>query len=863
MATFFLQIVNMSIAAGWIVLAVVVLRLLLKKAPKWIAVLLWSIVAVRLVCPFSIESILSLLPSAETVSPTIMTDATPAIHSGLPLLNSVVNPVLQSSFAPDPNALHSANPLQIIVPVLSLVWIIGMAAMLTYTIISYLHIRHKVRTAVRLQENIFQSEQVISPFVLGFIRPKIYLPFDLKQQDLQHVIAHENAHISRKDHWWKPLGFLLLTLHWFNPLVWLAYLLLCNDIELACDEKVVKAMDVVQKADYSQALLTCSVNRRLLAACPLAFGEVGVKKRIKSVLHYKKPTFWLIIVAIITTLAVAVCFLTNPPTSENSSVSEIGGVDGPQNVTVTALEIQKLREKYPMYFEWDASHNLEIYIWQMSEENYSCVLLPKRSPTYTTEELWEYHKFATTMEEMRAIVAAAYIPPNHLDGVSIHPITMPHSSYAYTVDDAYCKKVTKLFWSSFPVAQVSGYSLLMDIADFDIDKDGKTERCFLRYGPTSGIFTFVFSVYEDNMFEYLNVFSMPHMDLRFEENDNGITQLVGTTDTTVRYMNMHVEDGNIVIESDEQDIAYWGTQGTYPPLIPQGNYSPTLVYETGSQQRSYYIHRNNIWETGGESPLFSVHYARLDHLQIHNGYLYFAVLYDGADEEFEICRMPLDGGEHTVIVDHTTFATKLSQHALRDFTVKNETLYIGMNFAFFSYDIQSKTATMVAEDAGIWQIHNDELYYIDHAYRTFTIYKTPLSGGEKQRVLGFGENEPTDKPLYKNFMFDGDTMYVYKRHPEGVTGTDGIYSYKNGTETLLVADTHINEFSIAVWKGKLYYVSYRSNNPNNETFCIYDLATGENEENCALPDFSFFIGVKNGYYFYEDGQEFTKSIALS
>jgi len=312
MSEFFLKIVNMSISASWIVLAVLLLRLLLKKAPKWITVLLWGIVAVRLICPFTIESVMSLIPSAETISPQVLIE-NPEINTGFPILNNTINPIIQEStvtVAPE----KSINSLQLFVLIFSKVWVIGIAAMLLYTVISYFKVKRKIGTAVLLRDYIFQSENVVSPFVLGIIKPKIYLPFNMNEQDMEHVIAHENAHIRRKDHWWKPFGFLVLTLHWFNPLMWLGYVLLCRDIELACDEKVVKEFNNEQKADYSQALLTCSVNRRIIAACPLAFGEVGVKDRVKSVLNYKKPAFWVIIVAIITSIAVAVCFLTNPKT---------------------------------------------------------------------------------------------------------------------------------------------------------------------------------------------------------------------------------------------------------------------------------------------------------------------------------------------------------------------------------------------------------------------------------------------------------------------------------------------------------------------------------------------------------------------
>lgn len=306
----FLKIINMSISASWFVLAVLILRLVLKKAPKWVNVLLWGIVAVRLAFPFSIESAFSLIPSAETISPSIMMDTVPSVQTGVPAINNVINPVIGSSLAPAPGA--SANPLQIWIPILSMIWVAGVAILFVYTAVSYWRLRRKVSEAVILRDNIFQSENVASPFVLGIIKPRIYLPFNMNGQDLEHVVAHEQAHIRRKDHWWKPLGFLLLTIHWFNPLMWLAYVLLCRDIELACDEKVIKELDNEQRADYAQALVVCSVNRRMIAACPLAFGEIGVKDRVKSVMNYKKPEFWIIFLAVIACVIVAVCFLTNP-----------------------------------------------------------------------------------------------------------------------------------------------------------------------------------------------------------------------------------------------------------------------------------------------------------------------------------------------------------------------------------------------------------------------------------------------------------------------------------------------------------------------------------------------------------------------
>lgn len=314
MRELFLKILNMSISATWVVLAVVVLRLILKKAPKWVNVLLWGMVAVRLICPISLESVFSLIPSAQTLPEEVISGPSFEVQTGVAIVDNPVNNYLDDRYfegvtVPANNGFH-------VMTVLSVIWMFGMAGMLAYTLISYLRLHRKVETAFLLQDNIFQSEAVGSPFVLGIVKPRIYLPFQLDEQNLEHVVAHEQAHICRRDHWWKPLGFLLLTIHWFNPALWLAYVLLCRDIELACDEKVIKNLNNDEKAGYSQALLACSVGggirHRMISACPLAFGEVGVKERVTSVLNYKKPGFWVMVLAVVACVIVAVCFLTNP-----------------------------------------------------------------------------------------------------------------------------------------------------------------------------------------------------------------------------------------------------------------------------------------------------------------------------------------------------------------------------------------------------------------------------------------------------------------------------------------------------------------------------------------------------------------------
>ena len=310
MTDIFLGFLNRSLAAGILILAVVLVRLVFKKAPRWLLCALWALAAVRLVCPVSIESVLSLIPSAEPVQPGIIVSAQPAITSGIPAVDAIVNPPLAAAFTPSP--AQSANPLQIWTFLAACVWLAGIAALLLYAAVSALRLRLRVRTAVRLEGKVYQSEFVSSPFILGVIRPRIYLPFGLEAGAQAMVLAHERAHLRRGDQLWKPLGYLILAAYWFNPLCWLAYILFCRDIEAACDEKVVRELGEGCKAAYSRALLACSVPRKLITACPLAFGETGVKARIRSVLNYKKPAFWLVLAAVLVSAAVAVCFLTDP-----------------------------------------------------------------------------------------------------------------------------------------------------------------------------------------------------------------------------------------------------------------------------------------------------------------------------------------------------------------------------------------------------------------------------------------------------------------------------------------------------------------------------------------------------------------------
>ena len=355
MAAVFLKLLNLSISASWLVLAVLVLRLISKRSPKWMNVLLWGIVALRLVLPFSIESALSLIPSAETVSPTAVQFApAPTITSGVSVIDNAVNPSLSEHFAAVPTA--SVNPLYVWAYLAGWVWLIGLGAMLLYALASYLRLRRRVSVSLPIQDNIYLCDGISSPFILGVVKPRIYLPSGLDEVQRQNVLSHERAHLARRDHWWKPLGFALLAVYWFNPVLWLAYALLCRDIELACDERVIRTMDESAVKTYSTVLLACSMPRKAVITCPLAFGEVGVKERVKNALHYKKPAFWVVAASVAVCVVVAVCFLTNPPTDTDAA-----GLVGFHREQVTYADVTDASGAQPSSVQLTAEETDAVY----------------------------------------------------------------------------------------------------------------------------------------------------------------------------------------------------------------------------------------------------------------------------------------------------------------------------------------------------------------------------------------------------------------------------------------------------------------------------------------------------------------------
>lgn len=335
MTSFFLSILNISFTATFVAVAVFLLRFLFKKAPRWLSCLLWALVGLRLMVPFTIESKFSLVPNIDKFfgystfqDPMVLYQDTG---------HFAINNMFSESLKPVAEAQNAVE----LMDVLAWVWLAVAALVLVYGIVSYIGMYLRVRTAIPLKKNIYQSENVRSPFVLGFIRPKVYIPFNLKGTTLKYVLAHENAHIKRKDHIIKPFAFLLLSLHWFNPVLWLSYVLLCRDIEVACDEKVIKDFSINKRKNYAFALLECKVKSSNIAVCPVAFGEVNVKDRIKKTLKYKKPAMWIIAVAIGVSVIAAGCLLTNPKAEVFYVNTVIHEYPNPNTVAQSVTEVSE------------------------------------------------------------------------------------------------------------------------------------------------------------------------------------------------------------------------------------------------------------------------------------------------------------------------------------------------------------------------------------------------------------------------------------------------------------------------------------------------------------------------------------------
>lgn len=458
----FLKLVNLSISASWLILAVLVLRVVLKKAPKWVMPLLWGVVALRLVCLFSIESALSLIPSAETIPSEIVTETREPVLYEQATLDIVTNPTLPSA-AEVPVGV-SRQQAQVDFNIYSVLWLAGMAALLVHALVSAGKLKRKLATAILLRDNIYESEFVDSPFVFGVVKPNIYLPMHMDEGTAAYVIAHECAHLARRDHWWKVLGYLVLALHWFNPLVWVAYILFCRDIELACDEKVVKGLDGAARADYSQALLSCAAPKRAVAACPLAFGEGNIKMRVKSALHYKKPAFWVAAAAVLAVVIVAVCFLTNPKSERGSLVwaQKLNAAD------VASIELYVPAEgKARQYKKLDTEEMAQaVELINSSRGTY----IEKPETVYAGLPVW----FLLTMD----------------DG-TVHAVGSVVGHYLIIDGDTFDADVeNQAEWENYVLKGDSASPI--DMAD---------RLSYALYGMTTGVYTLGEAVFEDSVWE--------------------------------------------------------------------------------------------------------------------------------------------------------------------------------------------------------------------------------------------------------------------------------------------------------------------------------------------------------------------------
>lgn len=350
MGTVFLRVINMSITASWLMAAVIVLRLLLKKAPKWLICMFWVFVAVRLVCPFSVESTWSLVPSAEPVSerrtpvrdtpqnaPLLSTDMKEAEDGSAYAAGNAANDMALNATGAGSTQNSRLTGIKDAVDrtdVFGAVWLCGAAGLLFYGIMSYAKLHKRTAVSARVEGRIWQCDEIQTPFILGILRPRIYLPSDLDEAQAEYVIAHERTHLKRRDHWWKPLGFFILAIHWFNPLCWVSYILLCRDIELACDEHVIRSGDEQYKKSYAEALLACSIGSKAITVCPLAFGETSVKERVRNIMSYKKPAFWVVLTAAVACIVVAVCFLTNPQKNGELQIGQQEDTDQQNRIEV-------------------------------------------------------------------------------------------------------------------------------------------------------------------------------------------------------------------------------------------------------------------------------------------------------------------------------------------------------------------------------------------------------------------------------------------------------------------------------------------------------------------------------------------------
>lgn len=495
LSNLFLSLINISITACFFALAVFILRTVFKKMPKAINCVLWGLVALRLIFPFSIESVFSLIPSRKTFPESIIRGETFEIASGISMVDDTVNEYLADRYyegvtVPTNNGAN-------IMETLSVIWIFGVFAMLIYAIVSFLMVKRKVNVCQHLNEyeNVYLADNIDTAFILGFIKPKIFVPSNISNEDMELVLAHENAHIKRKDHFIKPLGFLILSVYWFNPVIWFCFVLFCKDIEGACDERVLKTFGAEVKKNYSKALINLSTMQKRITACPIAFGENDVKSRVKSILNYKKPAFWIVIASIAATVIASICFLTNPKESRifpmssqimNNSISSIE----PDKIVNNIKKILNLPKNIDLYLSDNTCQiilndklnvelptHIQFYYFIDNTTYYSQLqfLYNSENDFYVTEGVeTDYNDFSVNM--LYYLEALKYLPQKEIKEKSseakYYKINMLDVSPVEHSENI-------IEYSSGGVSEIGGYALRLLVSYM---KDGNEENTFAGDG---------------------------------------------------------------------------------------------------------------------------------------------------------------------------------------------------------------------------------------------------------------------------------------------------------------------------------------------------------------------------------------------
>ncbi|MBQ6337005.1 MAG: M56 family metallopeptidase [Ruminococcus sp.] len=556
MTDVFKQILQFSIQAGLIVLALIVLRLILRKAPRSLICSLWALVAVRLVFPFHIESIFSLAPMTDTL--TITSDVT--THGFTQQSADPRNVTIITAPVSGEPIFAQSTPMSFY-QIAAYVWAAGVLIMLIYALISYLRLYRLTKEKVKADDH-WLCDKISSPFILGLFRPRIILPFTVDEADKPYILAHERAHLKRRDHLWKPLGFLLLSVYWFNPLLWVAYILLCRDIEMACDEKVLKELGFESKKPYATALVNAAAPRRMVAACPLAFGETGVKARVKNVLNYKKPAFWVIVTVIVLSVVIAVCFLTNPVSKSNSVTATPDNANSPVSASYIWSSFDESGSRQDGY----AFVNLRVsnYSDQYITLDMGKVRVYKDgrllTPSYTDDtQCYDFYEVGTSNTTMVSL----YPYLAELDSRSTFRLEMDYYSFEETdatdIDGEYPPNVGKeplgaialnfRFLSKEERGDVPDF--IYDILYHDIDDDGVEEMLVLFPGPTSGIYSLSVGAYDkDTHKEKYKPESMSFLGSSYPAN-NCLSVIKGGQAVIIAYE----QDFNVP-ESDPREVIY-------------------------------------------------------------------------------------------------------------------------------------------------------------------------------------------------------------------------------------------------------------------------------------------------------------------